>query len=189
MSCQFLWGYTSQHFSPLFFSKSLLWNDPSFMSIQLDPGWKAVKLEEIQVATSVPLLRVHSMWACHHTWLCRTRSLLGKKHGEISRLAGGAPHISRFERTKILRSSVNLGLVESLHNIIIYIYMLYAVFIYIKISYWELQVTMHNCNVYYKKMFSPWTSDEQRHPWNDQLQVIDQLFKQAEVDLHFPLQG
>lgn len=27
-------------------------------------------------ATSVPLLRVHSMWACHHTWLCRTRSLL-----------------------------------------------------------------------------------------------------------------
>lgn len=143
MSCQFLWGYTSQHFSPLFFSKSLLWNDPSFMSIQLDPGWKAVKLEEIQVATSVPLLRVHSMWACHHTWLCRTRSLLGKKHGEISRLAGGAPHISRFERTKILRSSVNLGLVESLHNIIIYIcYMLYLFILTFYIESYKLQCTI-----------------------------------------------
>lgn len=29
------------------------------------------------------------------------------------------------------------------------------------------------------KKNSPWTSDEQKHPWNHQLQVIDQLFKQA----------
>lgn len=34
-------------------------------------------------------------------------------------------------------------------------------------------------------ILSPWKSDEQKHAWNHQLQVIDQLFKQAEVDLHF----